>query len=86
MVNRRHGPVCPGPRLGWFSSTAPSGEEPVTTKDFAAFAGAAGLSSLRVLKVIPGEVVTDAAPVYPACSTSWFPRCGTVSGSTPMIG
>jgi transposase-like protein len=38
---------------------------------------------LRRLKVIPSEVVTDAAPVYPACSTSWSPWRGTTSSSMP---
>jgi transposase-like protein len=37
--------------------------------------------ALRILKVIPSEVVTDAAPVYPAYWSSWFPRPGTTSSS-----
>jgi transposase-like protein len=30
--------------------------------------------ALRMLKVIPSDVVTDAAPSTPACSISWCPR------------
>ena len=42
--------------------------------------------ALRTLKVIPSQVVTDAAPVLPPpCSTSCCPRPGTTSSSTRTI-
>jgi transposase-like protein len=42
--------------------------------------------ALRTLKVIPREVVTDAAPVYRPCSTNWSLRRGTTSSSMRTTG
>jgi transposase-like protein len=42
--------------------------------------------ALSTLKVTPTEVVTDAAAVYPQCSTSWSRRRGTMPSGTPTEG
>ena len=41
--------------------------------------------ALRTLKVMPSEVVTDAAPVYPAALDGLLPPPGTTSSSTRTI-
>jgi len=42
--------------------------------------------ALRMLKVIASEVSLTLRRSTPACSPSWFPRRGTMSSSTPIIG
>ena len=41
--------------------------------------------ALRMLKVTPSEVVTDAAPVYRPCSTTSSPPPGTTLSGTRTI-
>jgi transposase-like protein len=42
--------------------------------------------ALATLKVTPNEVVTDAAPMYPACWMSWSRRRGITSNAMPTTG
>jgi transposase-like protein len=41
--------------------------------------------ALRMLKVIPGEMVTDAAPVYTAVLDDLLPRRGITFSGTPTM-
>jgi transposase-like protein len=53
---------------------------PLTTRRYAAAARRFFTRALRTLKVIPSEVVTDAAPIYPAVLDQ-LPRGRCAGGS-----